>query len=117
MTEKKHEEKHHKEEDKPAESIPIDGGKPVGGSLQDIAKRNYDEAEKLAAEGKQPPNLPATPVNLASFQHRETLPEEKRKELEPVDIEGHPETAKRREKAPHKQDTSVSDELLGKKHK
>lgn len=76
---------------------PIEGGEPIARpqSIQDIAKVNYEKAEALQQEGKQPPPLPATPVNLASFQNQETLPEDKRGPLAPVDIPNHPKAQER----------------------
>lgn len=114
------------------EVTPIDSGKtlPVE-DIQSIAKKNYEKAEALAAEGKQPPPLPATPGNLSSFQNLETLPEGKRKELEPVDIKDHPKAVERAttakegnegaqikkgqafENIPPTTGGSVTDELLG----
>lgn len=114
------------------EVTPIDSGKAVPvEDIQSIAKKNYEKSEALAAEGKQPPSLPATPGNLSSFQNLETLPEGKRKELEPVDIKDHPKSVERATTAkeggdsaqtkknqafqniPPTKEGSLTDELLG----
>jgi hypothetical protein len=82
-------------------------------NIQEIAKANYEKAEALAKEGKEPPPLPATPVNLASFQNRENLPEQKRKELEPREIAGHKEKQAENQAKKADNEGSVTDSILG----
>lgn len=120
------------EEEKQEKITPIESGEAINrpASIQDIAKTNYERAEALREEGKQPPALPATPVNLASFQNQASLPEDKRGALAPVDIPGHPKAQERAQQAQEekqRQETrkeqtfenipaaerSVADEILG----
>ncbi len=114
-------------QDKQKQVVAIEGAEPQNAmNIQEIAKRNSENADKLAQEGKQAPPLPATPVNLASFQNRENLPEEKRKDLEPQDIPNHPKAKERAETAQENKATagkkkgeaggegSVTDSILAK---
>jgi hypothetical protein len=87
-------------EEKQKQVTAIEGAEPQNvQNIQDIARKNYENAEKLAQEGKEPPPLPATPVNIAAFQNRENLPEAKRKDLEPRDVQGHPKAEERKKTA------------------
>lgn len=107
MAEKTAEEIEKERQKQQKEVKPIETGEAIpSGSIQDLARKNYERGEALAKEGKQAPAIPATSVNLASFQNQESLPEEKRKGLEPVDIPGHPKAVERAKQASENKDSA-----------
>lgn len=108
MAEKTAEEQEKERQEKQKEITPIETGKAINAptNIQDLAKTNYERAEALAQEGKQPPPLPATSVNLASFQNQDNLPEDKRKPLQPVDIPGHPKAEERAQQSRENKQTA-----------
>lgn len=53
--------------------------------IQDFAARVAKEDQERSERGASAPNIPATSQNLARFHQRDTLPEQERKALQPIE--------------------------------